>query len=432
MLLQQEKYKSLLSNTAIFALSSMMSKLLVFLMMRYYTEILSPAEYSVADRIITTSDLLMPFVMVSTSDAIFRFTLDDTKKAQTVFSSGLKTIFIGFFVFAILSPLMKTVYFLSSYVFLIVVYVIFGIFRTITTNFVRSLGYVTLFAVDGLLANLTTIGFNILLLSKYKMGYYGFVYANIFCNILSVITLFISAKLWRYVSFKSIDEVLRRDMLKYSLPLVPTTLFWWITNVSDRYMIVHFIGEEANGIYAVSSKLPALLTLISAVFYQAWQISAIKEKDEKFYSNVYQKYTLLLLIVSAGLLLIIRPVNYILFAKSYRSGWIYTPILIMAQVFSTLITFLGTFHLVKKNTKAVSIPILIGAVLNIVLNYIYIPKYGPIAAACTTLASSFISFAIRTFAIHREMPNLSMKNIRLYIGMAFLGVEYVCLLNFAI
>ena len=82
MLLQQEKYKSLLSNTAIFALSSMMSKLLVFLIMRHYTEILSPAEYSVADRIITTSDLLMPFVMVSTSDAIFRFTLDDTKKAQ--------------------------------------------------------------------------------------------------------------------------------------------------------------------------------------------------------------------------------------------------------------------------------------------------------------------------------------------------------------
>ena len=167
MLLQQEKYKSLLSNTAIFALSSMMSKLLVFLMMRYYTEILSPAEYSVADRIITTSDLLMPFVMVSTSDAIFRFTLDDTKKAQNVFSSGLKTVFIGFFVFAILSPLMKTVYFLSSYVFLIVIYVIFGIFRTITTNFVRSLGYVTLFAIDGLLANLTTIGFYILKATKY-------------------------------------------------------------------------------------------------------------------------------------------------------------------------------------------------------------------------------------------------------------------------
>ena len=174
------------------------------------------------------------------------------------------------------------------------------------------------------------------------------------------------------------------------------------------------------------------MNTIQSIFTQAWQISAIKEKDEKFYSDVYQKYTLLLLIVSAGLLFVIKPANYILFAKSYRSGWIYTPILIMAQVFSTLITFLGTFHLVKKNTKAVSIPILIGALLNIVLNYIYIPKYGPIAAACTTLASSFISFAIRTFAIQREMPNLIMKNIRLYIGIVFLGIEYACLLNFAI
>lgn len=82
-------------------------------------------------------------------------------------------------------------------------------------------------------------------------------------------------------------------MLRYSIPLIPTTIFWWITSVSDRYMITVMRGSEANGIYTVANKIPTMLTLFSGVVMQAWQYEAVKHSKHSLnaqtavYGNVW-------------------------------------------------------------------------------------------------------------------------------------------------
>ena len=91
---------------------------------------------------------------------------------------------------------------------------------------------------------------------------------------------------------KGIRRETVREMIIYSLPLIPATIMWSITNVSDRFFVTYYMGEAQNGIYSVAYKLPTIISVISAIFTQAWQLSAIGEREsddrEQFYSNIFK------------------------------------------------------------------------------------------------------------------------------------------------
>ena len=95
---------------------------------------------------------------------------------------------------------------------------------------------------------------------------------------------------------------------------------WSITNVSDRFFVTHYMGEAQNGIYSVAYKLPTIISVISAIFTQAWQLSAIGEREsddrEQFYSNIFKSYQTIVFLAAGGILLLIKPLMHLL-AVSY-------------------------------------------------------------------------------------------------------------------
>ena len=80
-------------------------------------------------------------------------------------------------------------------------------------------------------------------------------------------------------------------MLRYSIPLMPTTIMWWVVNVSDTFMVSAIIGISENGVYSFAYKFPNLAAILVGIFMQAWNMSAITERNSrtvsKFYSNVF-------------------------------------------------------------------------------------------------------------------------------------------------
>ena len=94
--------------------------------------------------------------------------------------------------------------------------------------------------------------------------------------------LWVTARLYRYMkSFRRLPRGTVREMIVYSLPLIPATIMWSITNVSDRFFVTYYLGEAQNGIYSVAYKLPTIISVISAIFTQAWQLSAIGERESE-------------------------------------------------------------------------------------------------------------------------------------------------------
>ena len=395
------KYKKLIVNTITFALGTFGSKLMVFLLIPIYTGVLAPAELGTADNIIQSAYLLIPLAGLSINEAVLRFALDRDSNKADVFSTGLIVNFIGLSLLLCVFPLLLFVRIIADHLVLLYVYVFIGTFKAIASNFIRGMGYVKLFAFDGIMNTALMSFFTIFFLLVLNSGIEGYISAIILADCISILFLFKIADLGKYVKWRRIDKTLSRAMVAYSIPMIPTAIMWWITNASDRFMITYMKGEAANGLYNTASKLPYIITILAGLFSQAWQISAVAEEESasrnRFYERVFDFYQTLIFVGSAGLLLFIKPLMKILLRGNfnYFDGYIYAPFLIMSTVFSAFVSFFGSIYVTQKKSNRALVTMSIGGILNVLLNFCFIPILGPMGAALATFISYAVVFPIR-------------------------------------
>lgn len=392
-----DKYKRLASNTLIFAIGTFSSKLLTFFLTRLYTAVLEQAEFGITDLIQQSGNLLLPLVTLGITNAVVRFGLDKGVRKSDVFTTGLLSLAGGFVVLLLIAPLLGMIELLSGRVWLLCLFVLMSSLRSLCAQFVRADNRIKLFAVDGILSTITTILFNVLYLVVLDWGVFGFIFSIVCADALSVIFLFAVARLDRFIKFRGLDTAISRSMLKYAIPLIPNTVLWWITNVSDRYIVTAVWGEEYNGLYAAAYKIPSLIMLASGIFMDAWQISAITEEKErdKFYTRVMSMYSVFLFAMASGIVLFTRVIPHVLFAPAYYEAWKYIPLLVISMVFTCMVNFLGSIYMVEKKSVRSLVTAAISAVINILLNLWWIPLYGVNGAAAATLVCYLVVFAIR-------------------------------------
>ena len=419
------RYKKLLSNTVLFAIGTFSSKALVFLLMPLYTAVLSTEEYGTVDLIMQAGNLLLPLVSVGIINAIVRFGLDSSVRKSDVFTVGLTTVFFGFLVLILFSPLLKKISYINDNLVLIYCFVLMSCLRSICHQFVRSMELVKLYTVDGIFSTFTTIMFNILFLVVFKLGITGYVLATVCADFLSAFLLFIIARLYRYIRFKGIKKQIVIEMFQYAVPMIPNTMFWWITSASDRYIISFYLGNDVNGLYAAASKIPTIITLFSTIFMDAWQMSAVTEKGtierNRFFTNVFGTYQSLIFAVGSGLILCSKLFTKIM-ADSYYDSWQFIPFLIMATSFSCLVSFLGSVYMVEKKSVLNFLTTAAGAVINIVLNFTLIPTLGANGAALATFASYFTVFLLRAVDTKRFVK-IRFSSLKLALNTILLLIQ---------
>ena len=444
------KYKKLLSDTALYGLGTFASKLLVFFLTRLYTECLSPEEYSRADLITNMANLLIPLAAAGVCDAIFRFALEKNADKKAVLSTGAVILLSSSLVFLLLSPVLMIGQFFKRYVILIVLYVLMSNFHSMCAQYVRASDRPKLFALQGIINTVLTIAFNVIFLvvlpdSSFLNGVYGYVLSIVIADFLLGIFLVLYAKLYREIRFGSFEKKLAASMLKYSVPLIPTTVFWWITNVSDRYMVTFFCGESENGLYTAAYKIPTLLTLMTGVFSEAWQFSAAREEDAEsrsvFYGTVFSCFQGLIFLAAACVIALSQVFSGILYASDYYEAWRFIPILVVSGVFSSFVNFLSSVYMVKKRSVKSFLTSMVGALTNIALNFLLIPTslnfgfftlkcagFGAYGAAIATLVSYLTVFIIRAIDT-RSLLKFNMHVARLTLNTFLIGASSAVMLT---
>lgn len=400
-----DKYKKLATNTIIFAIGTFGSKLINFFLIRFYTTFMTTTVFSEKDLVELTANFLIPVFSFSVADAIIRYGLDKGYKKNEVFSSGVVISLSGASLLAVLSPLFNLVPYLDGYGFILYVYVFTSCFRSICSQFVRAMGNVKLFAIDGILATISLFLFNLIFLAVLRWGAMGYLLSIICSDLCSGIFLFLIASLRKYLSFKSVNMNMIKAMLRYSLPLIPAAIMWSITSVSDRIFVKYLVSSEANGIYSAVTKLPNLISIVSTIFFQAWNMSAIEENDSKskakFYTNVFSAYQSIMFIATALIIVFTKPLSEILFAKEYQQGYVYVPILCIAVLFLSYSQFLSSIYCATKHTINSFLTSFAAAGTNIFLNILLIPKYEVYGAAIATMISYGVCYLIRIYDTRR-------------------------------
>ncbi len=404
------KYKKLITNTAVLALGTLGSKLLVFLLMPLYTRLLSSSQYSTADIISQTANLLIPLVSLGMYEAVFRFAMDRERDSRRTLTTGLFMTLAGAGVLALFLPLLCKIEYFDGYFILIYLYVLCSSVHYLVSRYTRAIGQNTLFAVQGIVSTALNIGFNIIFLVFFDMGVTGYVLSVIVADFIAAGFLFVRLRLWKSISIRHFDRGLLREMLRYSVPLIPTTVFWWVTNVADRYIIRGVLGDGINGLYAAAFKIPTILLLLSSVFTEAWQFSAVTERDEgksehaEFFSVVFNSFQGMLFISASVLIAFSKIFARILFAPSYYEAWQYMPLLVSATVYSSLVTFMGSVYLVDKKSIHSFITAFIGAAVNMALNVLLIGPMGANGAALATFVCYLIVYIIRAVTTKKMIP----------------------------
>ncbi len=427
------KYGRLISNTFIFAVGKFASKLMVLLLMPLYTSILSTEEYGIADLITQTANLLIPVFCVGICDAIFRFAIDSGDKKK-IFSTALCVIFVGSALLGIMSPLLSLIGFFDGYVWLICTFVISSNLHSACAQYLRAIGKVGVFATQGIINTALTIIYNVIFLIAFDMGVTGYVLSVVAADLTVTLGLFIFCRLYRDFSFKSFERHSLRQMLKYSIPYIPTTLLWLITSVSDRFIVTYFCGEGANGLYSASYKIPTLITIVYGIFIEAWQISAVRdggesvEEKEKFFGRVYRDYLAVLVAGASFIVIGSQMFTKILLADSYYESWRFVPILAVATMFSAFSSFMGSVYFLEKKSVYSMLTALTGALVNVVLNFVMIPKHGAMGAAVATLISYVTVYAVRVVDTRRYVK-FNTHNLKLFINTALILLQSFVLLS---
>ena len=418
------KYRYLYKNTAIFAVSSFSTKILSFLFIPIYTAVLTTTEYGTADLINTTGILLIYILTVNIADSVLRFSIEKVEDSEKILSFGIKVLFTGTIICALLLGLACYVE-LSNwpviyYVFIFLFFVS-SAFYQIMTNYLRGIDKVSAVAVSGVISSGVIIGSNILFLVVIKVGILGYLISMVTGPIVaSIYCIFAAKKTIRQMFFSKLEKATQIGMLKYCMPLIFNNIALWINGSLDKYFVTGICGTAETGIYSVAGKIPHILDTCIIVFCQAWNLSAIKEFDPEdkdgFFSKTYNVYGAVMAVGCSMIIIMNIPLARFLYSDDFFIAWRYSSILVIATMFNTLTAFIGSIFSTARSTHIIATTTILSAVINTILNIILIPKLGPSGAAIATVIAYFAMWQIRLLYLKKIMRlNYNfLKNIVTY------------------
>ena len=395
--------KYLIKNVGLLTISNFSSKILVFLLVPLYTSILTTAEYGTYDFIVSTVGLIYPIFTFDIVDAMMRFVMDKNYEKRNVISVGFRYTCVSVALAVVMVCALHVAKIWNGLLIFFILYYISYTFNQFFIKIAKGLERVQDMAISGVLSTLIMLLGNVLFLLVFQWGLNGFFLANILSQALSSLYFLVRMRVWQYIEIGVLDEKLKHKMLCYSLPLIATTLGWWVNNTLDKYAVVFLCGVATNGLLSVSYKIPSILNVIQQIFIQAWQISAIKEYGEKdtrkFYGKIFSIVNMMMCAVCAGLILLVRSLANIMFAKDFYVAWKYVPFLLISSVFNCAAGLIGPVLSAKKDTKTMMCSAIVGAIVNAVLNIMLIFLIGVQGATVATMISSFTIYIVRRYGI---------------------------------
>lgn len=426
-----KQYKKLAINTFFFALGNIGSKSINFLMLPIFTRYIAPSNYGKLDIINTTVSLLVPILSFQIIEAIFRFAIEfRSKNKNIVLSTAIFLSFISLGFSLILYPILKNISVFNQYTTYFYIIFYLTVLNGIIKQYIRGLEKIKLYVLSDFLYTIVFAISNVFFLVLMRLGIEAYLLSNIFALLFSSLFIIFSAGLHKEISL-NVDKKLLKEMLSYSIPLIPNGIMWWIVVSSDRYIITYFIGYEATGIYSVAARFPSLLTLLFGIFFQAWQLSAMEEYDREnydiFFEKVFGAFSSVMFLSTSVLFLIIKPFMNVFVGKAYIDSLKYIPFLFLGAVFQTFASFYGVNYTASKKTIGAFSTSIIAAIVKIASIFSFINILKLQAAAVSTFLAYFFMWIARIFHT-KKLVKIKLDKKHLVWSSSLLIIQSLVLL----
>lgn len=400
------KLKLFIENFLVYGLGGIISKVVPLIMVPIITRMMPDTSYfGLSDMSNTVIQFASALAIMGMYDAMYRmfFEKEDEEYQKTVCSTALLfTLFTSIVVFIIMifaKDIIAQFFFedkkYSYLVYITAIATLVGSSNSIISAPTRMQNKRKVFLITNTLSSVLSYAIAIPLLLK---GYY--IIALPLSAVIAAVTLeLIFAILNRsWFNIRKFDRDLLKQMLVIAIPLLPNFLCYWVFNSCDRVMITNMLGLAAAGVYSVGAKLGQVSQLIYTAFVGGWQYFAfatMKDEDQVVTnSRICEYLAAVSFVASVFMSAWSKPIFELLFDGDYVQGWKIAPYLFMAPLLQMLFQVACNQFLVVKKTWPNLLILLLGVIVNIVLNLVLIPIVGVEGAAIATVIGYAISDVI--------------------------------------
>lgn len=430
--------KLLIENFLAYGAINVLNKIIPLLLLPVITRLLSDSsDFGVYDMYNLIVNFGSPLAMLGIYDAMFReyFEKDDQQYRYNVTVAAnrmvLTTSIIVASILIVFSKSLSNFFFGTNIYGIIIVFssvqLMISTNREIIAAPTRIQNKRKIYVVSGMIQSVTYYILAILLICL-GYSYYGMIYANIASTVVLVIFF------WRlnnkFFTLGKFDKRIAKELLRLGIPLLPTFLIYWVFNSMDRIMITNMLGTPELGIYAVGSKVASISTVIYAAFAGGWQYFAFSTMKDNDYKKMMGKIWEVLFVISScffvGTFLFKDLIFNLLFVGDYRLGVVVFPYLLFAPLLQMLYQILGTQFQVEKKTYFSPLMLLLGALVNLVLNFYLIPIMGIEGAAISTIMGFAVTVTVSVLIVV-NIKKLIFFSKRIYLILLLFIILFVYL-----
>ena len=406
----KQNNKELLLGTIIYGIGNFGTKFLSFLIVPLYTYFISPGDLGDYDLLMTTVSLMSPLLTMKISDATYRWIIRSTnvEEKEDSIAATYQLLFRNCILCAIILltinlfvPIWNCYYFIAILVGDRVLECIQKLLRGVKSQ--------KLFALSGVFYTSVMVTSNLIKVCILKQGVTALLQSAITAQILTIALILLLEKRIRVLKIRKNYSALQRQMLAYSIPLVPSTLSWWVISASDRYVIRLFLGKVANGIFSVAHKFPSILQIMFTMFNNAWTDMALAqlrkgEATQKYSSDIFEQLYRISFCASFILIPGTKLLTQLILNDAYKEASVYMGFLYLGTVFQGFSSFCSIGYLQDKKTKGAATTSMYGAAVNLIIDIILMRFIGLHAAALSTFAGFFVMWITRMRDIRDIFP----------------------------
>jgi len=432
------RFRLLIENFFAYGLINVLNKIIPLLLLPVITRLLTdPADFGRFDMFNTLVSFGSALAGLGMYDAMFReyFEKEDELYKRQVTSSALSIVIWSSIILAFILVILKkplAILFLGgdSYQLIIILAAIGVVLHTLHSIIAaptRMQNKRKIYIYTGVLQSSLYYALAIVLIFN-GFRYFGLIYSNLISIFFLVLFFYILNR--KHFSLHDSDKSIRSELYKIGIPLVPTFIIYWVFHSMDRLMITNMLGMEQVGIYSIGARVASISQFIYAAFAGGWQyfaFSTMKDSDQvSLNSKVFEVLGVISILALFGISLFDNFIFDLLFTGEYVKGIIVFPYLFISPLFLMLFQIAGNQFLVVKKSYIITVSLLIGAVINIVLNFVLIKYFGVKGCALATFLGYFISLLIIMIASRKQMLMAFSKKLLFSLGLVlvFLGLLF--------
>jgi len=419
--------KKLASQTAVYGLSSVVGRLLNYLLVPLYTRYFLPAEYGVVTELYAYVAFLVVLLTYGMETAFFRFSKkeESTKVYSTTLISLLisSVVFVGL-IFLNSSAISEWLGYSNHPEYIQFFALIIGMDAVSSISFakLREQDKAMRFAFIRVLNIMVNVGFNLYFIVYQEYGIAYIFIANLLASVITLIMLFpeMLSSSWVF------DKKLWKKMMIYALPLLIAGLAGMTNETIDRILLKHLlpntdIAASELGLYGAFYKLSIIMILFIQTFrFAAEPFFFAQEKEgngRKIYADVMKYFTIIMVIIFLGVTIFYDAIKGFLGSEYHDDrGFLVVSILLLANLFLGIYYNLSIWYKLTEKTKYGAYLSIFGAIITLSLNFTLIPLLGFVGCAWATLICYF-SMTVASYYIgkrHFSVP-YQVKRIALYL-----------------